>query len=385
MEKTHHHHPAKNRAILERLHCRASVIRSAPLKQLRSLIPRVTRLLPLAAIIAAIAACDDPEQAKKPGGEKSLPRVEFVTVEQVPIATTRTWHATMEPLRIYEIIAPENGRVEEFPLDAGDTIAAGDLIAHMRFPTADARQADLQARLTLLKAEKSRLRDLVEKGSVSEATVAEAEIEALAARAELRGIEALLGEGEILAPSDGIVLETRVVAGSSIVEGTVLARIADAASIGVRLHIPNTETHYFENASFLKATTPDGEVHKIHRIIRQGSAGANLTQIECWLDATTAKSTGAVKIIHHSEREVLAVPWSSIANDDDRSWVARLDADDRVQRREVTPGDTSGTRVEISSGLEIDDRILLYQPRSHGEGTTVDPVKHGAEPATGND
>ena len=280
----------------------------------------------------------------------------------------------MEPLRIYEIMAPENGRIVEFHLDAGTKITAGEVVAKMRFPDAAARQSDLAARLELLKVENERLKTLAGGRAVSETEVAAAEIELLAAQAELRGIEALLGEGEIKAPADGWVLETRVAEGTSVVEEAILARVADAGSIGVRLNIPNTEIHYLDEPTKLTAMATTGNEHAIRRIIQHGSAGANATMVELWLDHETAGTSGAVNVRYHSSREALAIPWSAVATDDSRTWVALLDEENRIQRRDIRPGATTGTMVEVLDGLVRDDRIVLYQPRSHGEEAVVDPV-----------
>ncbi len=328
-----------------------------------------------------LVACGYEDDAG-PSAGKSAPRVEVTSASFATFDTTRQWPGTMEPLRIYEIMAPENGRIVEFHIDAGSEIRAGDTIAKMRFPSADARKDDLTERLALLKIEGERLRKLAASRSVSEAAVAAAEIELLAARAELRGIEAVLGEGDLKAPADGWVLETHAVAGSSIVEEAILARVADAGSIGVRLNIPNTEMPYLDDPANLTATATPDTPHAIDRIIRRGSAGANATTVELWLDPETARTTGAVTIRYHASREAIAIPWSSVATDDNRTWVAVVDEENRIQRRDITPGATSGTMVEVVDGLQAGERVVLYQPRSHGDGSLVEPVARGESDQT---
>jgi len=329
-----------------------------------------------AGLVVGLVSCGS-EEAEGPGAGKSAPRVEVASAGLAPFVTTRQWPGTMEPLRIYEIMAPENGRVVEFHIDVGSEIRAGDLIAKMRFPEADARKEALTERLALLTVESERLRTLAASRSVSEAAVAEAEIELLAARAELRGIEAVLGEGDLKAPADGWVLETHTVAGSSIVEEAILARVADAASMGVRLNIPNTEIHYLDDPEKLTASANAETTHEIARVIRRGSAGANSTAVELWLDPETARTTGAVNIRYHASREAIAIPWSAVATDDNRTWVAVVDDENRIRRRDITPGATSGTMVEVVEGLQVGERIVLYQPRSHGEASVVEPVASG--------
>lgn len=280
----------------------------------------------------------------------------------------------MEPLRTYEIVAPENGRVAAFRLDVGEEVATGDIIIEMRFPDADARRSELAERVKQLEVEKQRLSGLAERLAVSDAQVATAKITLLQAQAELRGIEALLAEGMIRAPANGWVLETAAVAGSSVVEGAVLARMADASSLGVRFQVPNTEIHYFDHPGSLKAEDGTGEMHEIKKIIRQGESGPNVTRIELWLDAETQRNVGAMSVKYESSRSALSIPWSAVATDDDRAWVAFMNNDNQIERRSVSLGVTSGTLVEVIDGLEEGGKVVLYQPRSHGEGSRIEPV-----------
>lgn len=205
--------------------------------------------------------------------------------------------------------------------------------------------------------------------------MAAARIELLLAQAEVRGLEALLAEGLIRAPADGWTLETAAAAGSSVVEGAVLARMADASSMGVRLHVPNTEIQYFDSLENLTVEDGAGNPHTIRRIIRPGASGPNATLVELWLDEGTPKSVGAASVKFTSSRDSLCVPWTSVATDDDRAWIGLLDKETRVRRRAITLGATTGTMVEVVDGLAGGDVILLYQPRSHGEGALVEPAR----------
>jgi len=332
---------------------------------------------PLVGIILATSifvACGPDEETTNGTQGSRDPKVEVVDVEKHAFETKRAWQGTLEPLRVYEIVAPENGRVSEFRLDVGDLVSAGDVVVKMRFPYADARRGHLAERVGQLEVEKERLKRLAASRATSDAEVAAARIDLLQAMAELRGIEALLAEGIIRAPADGWILETAVVAGSSVVEETVLARLADASSMGIRIQVPNTEIRYFDDVGMLTATTSGGGRHPITRTMRHGTQGSNTTGVELWLDVRNPEFVGAATIGYKSANDVLAVPWSSVATDDNMAWVGLLDDENRVERRTVTLGATSGTMVEVLDGLDDGDTVLLYQPRSHGEGARVDPV-----------
>jgi multidrug efflux pump subunit AcrA (membrane-fusion protein) len=147
--------------------------------------------------------------------------------------------------------------------------------------------------------------------------------------------------------------------------------------MGVRIQVPNTEIHYFQDTSKLTATTAAGDSHPITKIIRHGAATPNTTGAELWLDVQCHQSVGAITVKYESSRDAITIPWSSIATDDDRSWVGLLGDDQRIERRAIALGETSGTSVEVLDGLREGDVLLRYQPRSHREGSQVDPVPPG--------
>lgn len=347
----------------------------SPLKAITSSNFQNFRGLGLACVAFGMISCGSDEKSTQRSGGKEAPRIEVAEVTAKPLGTSRTWRGTLEPLRTYEVVAPENGRVSAFRLDVGDEVSSGDVVVEMRFPDADARRGELAERVKHLETEKQRLTNLAESRAVSDAQVTSASISLLQARGELRGIEALLAEGMIRVPADGWVLETAAVVGSSVVEGAVLARMADASSMGVRFEVPNTEIHYFDEPGNLKARDGAGNAHAIGRIIRHGGARPNVTHVELWLVAEMGRGVGAVSVKYESSRDALCIPWSAVATDDDRSWVGLLDEDNRIVRREVSLGETSGTLVEVLDGLQKGDNVILYQPRSHGEGSRIKPVR----------
>lgn len=327
---------------------------------------------------AAMLACGlsigcSRDDSQRTSAAAKPPRIEVTQAATHVLETVRSWPGTMEPLRIHEIVAPEDGRVVAMHFDAGDPVAAGELVAEVRFPEIHARSAELVERVGHLEAEKKRRLSLAERRATSDAEVAAARIELLQAKAELSGIQALLDEGELKSPASGIVLEKSTEAGSAVVQGAVLARIADASSMGVRLKVPNTEIAYFDSSEALSATDARGGPHSIARIVRHGEVSSNTTGIELWFDTASA-TTGAVKIEYRASREALCIPWSAVATDDERAWVALLDGENKIQRRTIKPGETSGTLVEVIEGLAGGDVVVRYQPRSHGEGATIEPV-----------
>lgn len=329
----------------------------------------------LACLLAA--SCGETEPSAGASSAKPLPKVAVLEATPGPVTTRRTWPATIEPLRVLDVLALENGRLIESFIQAGDRLGRGERMMTLRFPEIEAAREALASRVVVMRQEVARLEALASNRAVSEAGAAAVKIEKLEALSRLQGIEALLEEGAIIAPVAGTVLETLVSPGSPVVEGTVLARLADAASPGVRLDVPNPELRHFEDVATLTITTQaaSGNELAIHRVVRLGGDRPNTTRLELWLapDAGIAAPV-AGNVVHEATREALMIPWSAIATDDDQAWVGQVDmASGEVRRVKVLLGTTSGTRVEVVEGLSAGDWVVRHEPRSFADGAMVDP------------
>jgi multidrug efflux pump subunit AcrA (membrane-fusion protein) len=86
-----------------------------------------------------------------------------------------------------------------------------------------------------------------------------------------------------------------------------------------------------------------------------------------------------VKFIPYSKKEAIAVPTSSINEDEDKSFVYVVDKKGKQHKREVTTGQMDGDNTEILSGLTGGEEILLDRP---GEKKTPLPPLEKEKGAT---
>lgn len=319
-----------------------------------------------------VTSCQRDEPAAS--GPSPAPRVKVVTAQPRDIGTVRSWPATVEPLRVLQVIAPHDGWITAIHAEPGGVMSAGAPFLEMRIPDAEARRGELESQVGQLGNEVRRMEELAAVNAVSDASVAEARIRLHAASAELQAIEAAIADGALATPVSGEVLQLLVSEGSRVFAEMPLASIADASSFGLRLDLPNAELRYMESPEALRVEDEKGDSHRVARVVRHGEISPNTTRLELWLDPSSSPAAGAVRVGYHSSREVLCIPWSAVAADDGRSWVALVDGEGHIRRRDITTGQTTGTFVEVVSGLEGGDDVVRYQPRSHADGARITPV-----------
>jgi RND family efflux transporter MFP subunit len=213
------------------------------------------------------------------------------------------------------------------------------------------------------------------------------------ARAKVSSAQSMLEEArlrlartEVRSASDGIVLERRVMPGSSVGDAdAVVCTLYDPRSIRVRVDIPQGEVGKVGvgmRAEILAESRPgrpySGEVirlvHKadiqkvtlqVHVRIEDGDA---LIRPEMLIQARFIASADAAPTAS-GVRESFAIP-ARLVIDGGRVWV--IDGSSRTARlRTVEVGPRSGDEVEIRSGLNATDKLIDVGREELVEGARV--------------
>lgn len=292
-------------------------------------------------------------------------------------------------------IAGEGGRVVSVPVDAGDWVNAGQVLAvidrsvqNQQAASASAQVQVAQADARLAQSNLDRALQLVERGFISQADVDRltATRDAAAARvkvaqaqaAELRARNDRLN---VVAPAAGLVLERNVEPGQIVGSGAgtlfliarggemeMLARVGESdlarmsAGISAQVVPVGTDKVY------------SGQIWQLSPTIdpqnRQGTARIALPYAEGLRPGGFATAT-----IKSGTVVAPLLPESAILSDDQGSYVYIAGADNKVVRRDVQTGAVTADGIVITGGLTGDEQIVLRAGGFLNPGQTIRPVK----------
>lgn len=330
-----------------------------------------TILVALLLVAAGVVAVGGPAILDRLAGREEAGtevRVEPAAVRRV--VETVSAPGEVRPLFAVEVKAEVSARIVELPVQEGDAVTEGQLIARLdgsqleaslraRRATRDGRQAQIRAeqvrldgiesRLEFARRDLERVQSLFDSGDVPRRELDEAlegvddletqlgaarqglaqlESSLLVDEAEIQRAEASLSNTVILAPRDGRVTRLNVdlgevVTGSTTQPGTVLMTIADLRRM----------VHDAEVAESDVARVQVGQVADVHvngypdrvfagtvrRVALQRTASANggffTTEIELDLDGVELRSGHLANAeIRIDEHEELAVPYQAIVS-----------------------------------------------------------------------
>lgn len=327
--------------------------------------------------------------------EETAPAVTVVAPGRSSIAGMINATGTIAARRQMPVgVVGEGGRVISIPVEAGDWVREGQVLAvldrSVQVQQVESQRANIdvaKADAELAQANLDRALQLVERGFISQADVDRLTATRDAARARVRVAEAQLRELQernarlnIVAPAGGLLLERNVELGQVVsAGGTPLFTIARGGEMEVLTQLGESDLAKVPIGA-LGVVIPVGaeksfecqvwqKAPVISEQTRQGTA-------RCALPYAPELRPGGFATVRLDSGAVVApmLPESAILSDDDGSYVFIVGADEKVVRRPVTLGLVTDRGIAITSGLTGDERVVLRAGGFLTEGDAVRPV-----------
>lgn len=290
-------------------------------------------------------------------------------------------------------VVGEGGRVERVLVEAGDWVEAGQVLAVVdrSVQTQTAEQLEAQVRVAradaeLAQSELDRAKQLVDRGFVSTADIERRTATRDAAVARVRAAEAQLAETrarnqrlDIRAPAGGLVLTRDVEPGQVVGAGSgVLFRIALGGQMEMRAQLAEGDLMQVSVGDRGEVTPVGssesfaGQVWQVSPVInpetRQGIARIALSY-----DAALRPGGFASARIMTGSTVAPLLPESAVLSDHEGNYVYILNEKDETVRRAVTIGEVSDAGVQIASGLEGTERVVMSAGAFLNPGQKVIP------------
>jgi membrane fusion protein (multidrug efflux system) len=276
------------------------------------------------------------------------------------------------------VTARVSGEVVELLVEEGDRVEAGQALARL-----DGRRLKLEmlaAKANLERAKKEYVRntDLYQRGLVSAAMFEglEFDLRSLEATYDLKRLN--YDYSNLRATISGVVSSREIKPGENLNIGQVAFRITETKELIASLKIPQAELskfHVGDTASLEVASMPGqrftATIDRISPTIdtRNGTFRATAI-IENSNGYLAPGMFGRFTIAYEMHANALLVPTQSVLDEDDASTVYVVH-DGEVVRRNVTTGIENDGRIEILSGLQDDDEIVIVGHSGLRDGSKV--------------
>jgi RND family efflux transporter MFP subunit len=335
----------------------------------------------------------------------ALPSVMTTTAHRSDVGEELVLPGTVQAFVEAPIYARTNGYLKAWRTDIGTEVKKGQLLAEIDAPEVDQQlsqaEADLQtarANENLSSSTNKRWQGLLSTESVSrqdadekagDAAAKKAAVDSAAANvARLRDLESFK---RVVAPFDGIVTARNTDIGALInagqSTGSELFRVADIQRLRIYVQVP--EAYAAVAKPGLEAQLKFAEQANktfVARTVRTSNAldpTLRTLQVELQLDnANRDVLPGAYAEVHFKltgNAEALRLPANTVLFRSAGLQVATVDGTKHVKLKSIVQGRDFGNTIEVLSGIEADDSVVVNPPDSITDGASVRIVEPPAE------
>lgn len=342
--------------------------------------------------------------------ESAMPTVATVTAERTTLGEDLVLPGAVQAYIEAPIYARTSGYLKAWQTDIGTPVTKGQLLAEIETPEVDQQLSQARADLATARANEAlsnstnlRWQGLLSTESVSkqdadeksgDAAAKKAAAESAAANvARLRDLESFK---RVVAPFSGVITARNTDIGALInagqSTGTELFRIADTRRLRIYVGVPESfaaVTRPGLEAELRFAERPNGRF--IAKTVRTSNAlDPILRTLQVELELDNAKGEifpGAYAEVHFkipASAETLRLPANTVLFRAAGLQVATLDTDHRVRLKSIVQGRDFGNTIEVLSGLEPNEVVVLNPPDSITNGQQVRIATPAAAPAKDN-
>jgi RND family efflux transporter MFP subunit len=365
---------------------------------------------------------------------EALPVVTVVKVVQSADSVSVKLPGSIQAVTETPVLSRSNGYVRKRYADIGDRVTAGQLLAEIEAP--ELEQLLVQGRAELLQARSAleqtsasleqgkaneelarmtaqRWAKLVSKGAVSrqendtyqsqyqaqsanvkalEKAMAAARNNVSASEANVARLTELRGFKMVHAPFAGVITLRNVDVGTLITAAnTLMYRIAQTNVLRTFLNVPQTEAGAVRVGQPARVTMPDLPGRQFMGTVSRTSNSLDPATRTLLVEVQVPNQAGIllpgmysqVDLITSRKDPPLMIPGDTLVVRPDGTQVAVVTPDQTIHFQHIELGRDYGDRIEVISGLQLGQPVVVNPGDTVREGAKVKPVLLNEKPAAG--
>lgn len=332
----------------------------------------------LLASLVLFSACSESPAVKS---HTTLPRVKVQVQELRTVAVPFLVEApgTVQAVESSQISARVSGQVTAVPVSAGSRVKKDELLVKISAAEIAAQVQQAETQLSQAKRNLEREERLLKSGASTRESVKSLREMMQISEAAWREARAMLNYTSIRAPFDGLVTHKFVEVGDLAAPGKPLLKLENGAQLQALVPVPEALVINLSIGDSLQINIPAAEVHlnaEIMEIAPTVDPTTRTTQVKLLLPDNPKLRSGQFARISLPGKEVktLLIPARALQRNGqlEQVFVANNEV---AHMRLVRTGTRSADQVEILSGLEPGDKIILTSPFQLRDGQPLQIVE----------
>ena len=221
----------------------------------------------------------------------------------------------------------------------------------------------------------------------AEASLSEAKNELGVSQADEQRLQAMENYTRIVAPFDGVVTKRYADTGALVQAGTSsdtqampVVTVAQYDLLRLVLPVPEEDVTAIHLGSLVDVNVPALHRHFLGKVARfADSLNLETRTMHTEVDVKNPNNAlvdhmyAQVMLVVHQDNNALTVPLQAVSRNGNQATVLIVTPQDRIQERQVQLGLQSSNRVQIVSGLNLNDRVVIGSSGDYHNGEKVQP------------
>jgi len=349
---------------------------------LRRNIPKAVIILIAVAVLAVISKLPQRERGAPPIEVPPVNVTVMSVIAQPQLADTFNLPAVIEPNRIVEVSAEVEGRIERIPPKEGDYVKSGDLLIQINADLIRPFFEIAQEKVKRDQIEFERMDNLIKDNATSQRDLDDARTKLTISKANLDEVQARLERTSIYSPTAGQLNNIIVEEGEYVQVGAPVAEVVDNDMVKVVVDVPERDISFFsvgQKAEVFvnvkgREISMTGEISFISEL---ADSQTRSTRVEISLEnkkrLLRSGQIVLVRLTRQIIKDAIMVPLLAVIPMEDSKAVYVVNSEE-AQRRQVELGVIKGDNVQIKSGLDPGDRLIIAGHRFVAPGQKVKVV-----------
>ncbi len=314
--------------------------------------------------------------------EKVPVPVRTATVETGKISAYISATANLVPENEVKILAEWEGRVAKLNVEEGDRITAGETLAALvredgEIAYGKAKVRATNAQMAYDRAEKLRQQELISPEAFDKAAMDKEIADHEVAEAEWR-----LSKTTIRAPWNGVVTERYVQPGQHVRPGDQLFTVSDFNPLVARLYLPEKDILSLEEGRSVRISLKadvsvvfHGRIRQISPVVDTATGTVKVT-VETTLAPRMVRPGAFVQVdvVREARQDVVVLPREAVVRELQKTYVF-VAAEGVATKRQVTLGLEENGHVEVTSGVEAGEEVIVAGQGGLKDGAAVEAVE----------
>ncbi len=347
-------------------------------------------------IFTGITGCENADKAKPP-----LPPVRVQAYHAVvrDVPEQYSFSGTLEGIHRATLSTKLMGRITSMPFDIGTPVRQGQIILTVgnndiaaKREQVKAQRLEAQAAFQNAERQYERMKNLVATQSASKKEMDDVETMYRMASAKVKAVDEMekeiddvLGYSELRSPLNGFIVGKMVQQGDLASPGMPLVTVEDVSILVVVVKVPESEIYLFGQGDTVRAhiDAVHGEVAGVvTQINASGDAASRQFDVKVRLSQLPKQTAAQIRsgmyariTLEKGTAPRLTIPREALVEHGQLEGLFVLSDKGTARLRWIRTGKSTGSNVEILSGLRVGETVLLPASEPYEDGQPVEVIQ----------